>query len=64
MPRVFAYCRVSTLEQTTENQRKEIEAAGFIFKKEESLKKASVAQWQPVIEKVSQNSKREYTRDH
>lgn len=29
MPRVFAYCRVSTLEQTTENQRREIDAAGF-----------------------------------
>lgn len=29
MSRVFAYCRVSTLEQTTENQRLEIEAAGF-----------------------------------
>jgi len=29
MSRVFAYCRVSTLEQTTENQRWEIEAAGF-----------------------------------
>jgi putative DNA-invertase from lambdoid prophage Rac len=29
MPRVFAYCRVSTLDQTTENQRMEIEAAGF-----------------------------------
>ena len=27
MSRVFAYCRVSTLEQTTENQRREIEAA-------------------------------------
>ncbi|MDF0607063.1 recombinase family protein, partial [Neisseriaceae bacterium TC5R-5] len=26
---MFAYCRVSTLEQTTENQRREIEAAGF-----------------------------------
>lgn len=32
MPRVFAYCRVSTLEQTTENQRREIEAAGFTVK--------------------------------
>lgn len=32
MSRVFAYCRVSTLEQTTENQRREIEAAGFIVK--------------------------------
>jgi putative DNA-invertase from lambdoid prophage Rac len=30
MSRVFAYCRVSTLEQKTENQRREIEAAGFI----------------------------------
>jgi putative DNA-invertase from lambdoid prophage Rac len=29
MPRVFAYCRVSTVDQTTENQRREIEAAGF-----------------------------------
>ncbi|EKY6891285.1 recombinase family protein [Escherichia coli] len=26
---LFAYCRVSTLEQTTENQRREIESAGF-----------------------------------
>ena len=29
MPRVFAYCRVSTVDQTTENQRLEIKAAGF-----------------------------------
>ncbi|EUD07240.1 recombinase family protein [Providencia alcalifaciens] len=29
MSRIFAYCRVSTLEQTTENQRREIESAGF-----------------------------------
>ncbi|MBS0057658.1 recombinase family protein [Yersinia sp. Marseille-Q3913] len=29
MSRVFAYCRVSTLEQNPENQRREIEAAGF-----------------------------------
>jgi len=28
-PRVFAYCRVSTLDQTTENQVQEIKAAGF-----------------------------------
>jgi putative DNA-invertase from lambdoid prophage Rac len=27
--RVFAYCRVSTVDQTTENQIREIEAAGF-----------------------------------
>jgi putative DNA-invertase from lambdoid prophage Rac len=29
MARTFAYCRVSTLEQTTENQIAEIAAAGF-----------------------------------
>ncbi|EPQ7574392.1 recombinase family protein, partial [Escherichia coli] len=29
MSRIFAYCRVSTLEQTTENQHREIESAGF-----------------------------------
>ncbi len=32
MSRVFAYCRVSTLEQTTENQRREIETAGFAIR--------------------------------
>lgn len=32
MSRVFAYCRVSTLEQNTENQRREIEVAGFAVK--------------------------------
>ncbi len=29
MPRTFAYCRVSTTDQTTDNQVREIEAAGF-----------------------------------
>ena len=29
MSRVFAYCRVSTADQTTTNQRMEIKAAGF-----------------------------------
>jgi putative DNA-invertase from lambdoid prophage Rac len=29
MSRVFAYCGVSTVDQTTENQIREIEAAGF-----------------------------------
>jgi putative DNA-invertase from lambdoid prophage Rac len=29
MPRTFAYVRVSTVGQTTENQIQEIEAAGF-----------------------------------
>lgn len=30
MTRVFAYCRVSTAEQTTENQVQEIAASGFV----------------------------------
>ena len=30
MPRTFAYCRVSTLGRTVENQICEIEAAGFL----------------------------------
>ncbi|KQZ17855.1 recombinase family protein [Caulobacter sp. Root1472] len=29
MPRTFAYCRVSTSDQTAENQAREIEASGF-----------------------------------
>lgn len=29
MSRTFAYCRVSTVDQTTDNQVREIEAAGF-----------------------------------
>ena len=29
MPRTFAYVRVSTVSQTTDNQIQEIEAAGF-----------------------------------
>ena len=29
MSRLFAYCRVSTADQTTENQVREIAAAGF-----------------------------------
>lgn len=29
MTRVFAYCRVSTTDQTTENQLREIASAGF-----------------------------------
>lgn len=32
MSRVFAYCRVSTAEQTTDNQVQEIKAAGFDIK--------------------------------
>lgn len=34
MSRLFAYCRVSTTDQTTDNQIKEIEAAGFAVAKQ------------------------------
>ena len=33
MSRVFAYCRVSTIDQTTQNQHLEIKAAGFAIEK-------------------------------
>jgi putative DNA-invertase from lambdoid prophage Rac len=33
MSRVFAYCRVSTIDQTTQNQNMEIKAAGFAIGK-------------------------------
>jgi putative DNA-invertase from lambdoid prophage Rac len=31
MPRVFAYCRVSTVDQSSQNQAIEIKAAGFVI---------------------------------
>jgi putative DNA-invertase from lambdoid prophage Rac len=31
MPRIFAYCRVSTVDQSTQNQILEIKAAGFVI---------------------------------
>lgn len=34
MTRIFAYCRVSTADQTTDNQIQEIEAAGFAVTKQ------------------------------
>lgn len=34
MTRIFAYCRVSTADQTTDNQVHEIEAAGFSVAKQ------------------------------
>ena len=37
MTRVFAYCRVSTAEQTTDNQIQEIEAAGFDVKPQRAI---------------------------
>src|SRR5450830_875291 len=35
--RVFAYCRVSTAEQTTDNQIQEIAAAGFEVKPQRAI---------------------------
>jgi putative DNA-invertase from lambdoid prophage Rac len=35
--RVFAYCRVSTTDQTTENQIREIEAAGFAIQPQRAV---------------------------
>jgi putative DNA-invertase from lambdoid prophage Rac len=37
MSRVFAYCRVSTSDQTTENQLLEIAAAGFAVTKQRTI---------------------------
>jgi putative DNA-invertase from lambdoid prophage Rac len=37
MARTFAYCRVSTLGQTVENQVREIEAAGFAVEKRRTV---------------------------
>ncbi|MDO3527532.1 recombinase family protein [Ralstonia pseudosolanacearum] len=51
MSRVFAYCRVSTVDQTTANQRREIEAAGFAIDKrrivEESISGSVAASDRP-----------------
>lgn len=51
MSRVFAYCRVSTRDQSTENQRREIEAAGFALDKrrivEESISGSVAAAHRP-----------------
>lgn len=48
MSRIFAYCRISTLDQTTENQRREIESAGFKIKPQQISKNTLAAQQQPV----------------
>lgn len=48
MSRIFAYCRISTLDQTTENQRREIESAGFKIKPQQIIEEHISAQQQPV----------------
>jgi putative DNA-invertase from lambdoid prophage Rac len=56
MPRVFAYCRVSTLDQTTRNQRLEIKAAGFAIEArrliEETISGSVAAKQRPGITKL------------
>ncbi len=51
MPRVFAYCRVSTTDQTTQNQSLEIQAAGFAIQAqrliEESISGSVAAKERP-----------------
>ena len=37
MSRIFAYCRISTLDQPPENQRREIESAGFKIKPQQII---------------------------
>jgi putative DNA-invertase from lambdoid prophage Rac len=56
MSRVFAYCRVSTRDQSTDNQRREIEAAGFALDKrrivEESISGSVAAARRPGFTKL------------
>lgn len=56
MSRVFAYCRVSTIDQTTANQRREIETAGFAIDKrrivEESISGSVAASERPGFAKL------------
>ena len=56
MPRVFAYCRVSTLDQTTQNQRLEIKAAGFAIEAhrliEETISGSVAAKQRPGFTKL------------
>jgi putative DNA-invertase from lambdoid prophage Rac len=56
MSRVFAYCRVSTLDQTTDNQRLEIELAGFSIQPsrfiEESISGSVAANERPVFKRL------------
>lgn len=56
MSRVFAYCRVSTRDQMNENQRREIEVAGFALDKrrivEESISGSVAARERPGFAKL------------
>ena len=56
MSRVFAYCRVSTTDQTTKNQSLEIKAAGFTIQPkrliEESISGSVAAKERPAFIKL------------
>ena len=56
MSRVFAYCRVSTTDQTTQNQSIEIKAAGFAIEMqrliEESISGSVAAKERPGFTKL------------
>ena len=56
MSRVFAYCRVSTADQTTQNQSLEIKAAGFAIQPrrliEESISGSVAAKERPAFSKL------------
>ena len=56
MPRTFAYCRVSTNGQTTDNQIREIEAAGFAVERRrifsETVSGSSAIDQRPVFMKL------------
>ena len=56
MPRVFAYCRVSTVDQTTANQSMEIKSAGFAIEAhrliEESISGSVAAKERPGLIKL------------
>ena len=49
MPRTFAYVRVSTIGQTTENQIREIEAAGFAIEPRRVQALALIARHRPSL---------------
>ncbi|MDD2738432.1 MAG: recombinase family protein [Methylomonas lenta] len=56
MSRVFAYCRVSTTDQTTQNQNLEIQSAGFAIQRhrlvEESISGSVAAKERPGFNKL------------
>lgn len=58
MSRVFAYCRVSTADQTTKNQSIEIKAAGFIIEPrrliEENISGSVAAKLRPGFRKLTE----------